>query len=261
MIKLIASDMDGTLLNNNRKIDSEFFNVLDELIKKDIKMVFASGREYDSLTRLVPQNYRQHIIFASNNGNHIVYRDEVLFTNSIDQKNLDLLIDIIYSKPKLKAVMCTADKVYTNSIRNYLAAKSRGYSPIFTKNLRNIKENIIKCSLVSVGITQDEIMARLAPLKETTQIAKSGKFFIDVTCKGVHKGRAINFLQENFDISPSETMVFGDYHNDLEMLTTAEFNFAMKNAHPDILEKASFIAGYNYELGVVNEIKKHALGN
>ena len=65
-----------------------------------------------------------------------------------------------------------------------------------------------------------------------------------------HKGFALHKLQQLYNISPAETMVFGDYNNDLEMLALAEFSFAMENAHPNVKAVANYETSSNDDLGV-----------
>ncbi|MBC7688706.1 MAG: HAD hydrolase family protein, partial [Aquabacterium sp.] len=82
------------------------------------------------------------------------------------------------------------------------------------------------------------------------QVKISGHIWLDLSHKLANKGRAINVLQQKFNISPNETMVFGDYLNDLEMMQQASFSYAMENAHEDIKNAARFITKSNEEDGV-----------
>jgi hydroxymethylpyrimidine pyrophosphatase-like HAD family hydrolase len=76
---------------------------------------------------------------------------------------------------------------------------------------------------------------------------------------GVDKAVAVRAIQDRLDITPAQTMVFGDYLNDLAMLGTADWSYAMANAHPDILAAARFVAPSNEENGVVRTVRS-ALG-
>ncbi len=71
-----------------------------------------------------------------------------------------------------------------------------------------------------------------------------------------NKGTAIKKIQEIFKITPCETMVFGDYLNDLEMIKNAKYSYAMENAHPLLKKEANFIAENNNQNGVVKKIKE-----
>ena len=74
---------------------------------------------------------------------------------------------------------------------------------------------------------------------------------------GVNKGEAIKIIQENYNISFDETMAFGDYLNDFEMMQNCKYSYAMENAHPKLKEICNYRAKSNDEDGVVDAIKKH----
>ena len=74
--------------------------------------------------------------------------------------------------------------------------------------------------------------------------------------QSVEVGFALQHVQERFGIKPNETMVFGDYNNDLEMLAMVDFSFAMKNAHPNVLEVANYTTTSNDDFGVERILEK-----
>ena len=81
-------------------------------------------------------------------------------------------------------------------------------------------------------------------------------FIIRITAKNINKGVAIREIQELLGINYEETVVFGDYLNDLEMMESGYYSYAMKNAHDDLKKVARFIAKSNDENGVVEAIKE-----
>ncbi|MNY54045.1 putative phosphatase YwpJ [compost metagenome] len=87
--------------------------------------------------------------------------------------------------------------------------------------------------------------------EQDLQVKVSGPIWLDISHKKANKGRAMEVLQEKFKVTAEQTMVFGDYLNDLEMLEKAHYSYAMANAHPDIKKIARFIAKSNDENGVV----------
>ncbi len=78
----------------------------------------------------------------------------------------------------------------------------------------------------------------------------SGQNWVDISSPNAHKGFALQKLQELYNITPAETMVFGDYNNDLEMLALSDFSFAMENAHPNVKEVAKYQTVSNDDFGV-----------
>ncbi len=98
-------------------------------------------------------------------------------------------------------------------------------------------------------------MQDFEPFRNTHQVAVSGANWLDVMVVQANKGKALRLVQQALGISREQTMVFGDYLNDLEMMDAAAYSFAMTNAHPLPKERARFIAPGNADNGVVRTIK------
>jgi hydroxymethylpyrimidine pyrophosphatase-like HAD family hydrolase len=82
------------------------------------------------------------------------------------------------------------------------------------------------------------------------QVIVSGEHWLDISHNNANKGYALNILQNQLGITKEETMVFGDYNNDLQMLALADFSFAMENAHKNVKKIAKFQTKSNNEQGV-----------
>ena len=93
-------------------------------------------------------------------------------------------------------------------------------------------------------------------------VRPSGVNWLDIYSSNANKGTAIDIIQKKFNISKKETMVFGDYLNDLEMMENAYYSYAMKNGHEKIKEVSNFETDFtNNENGVIETIKKYVLKN
>jgi len=79
---------------------------------------------------------------------------------------------------------------------------------------------------------------------------------VDLSHRDAHKGFALKRIQDDYGISPSETLVFGDYNNDLEMMALSEYSVAMENAHPNVLNAAKYRTLSNDSLGVERILQK-----
>jgi hydroxymethylpyrimidine pyrophosphatase-like HAD family hydrolase len=84
----------------------------------------------------------------------------------------------------------------------------------------------------------------------------SGEHWVDVMNSTANKGAALRGLQRALGITPAQTMVFGDYLNDLEMLDAADWSFAMANAHPEVVRRARHLAPSNNDNGVLRTISR-----
>lgn len=258
MIKLIATDMDGTLLNSSREIDREFYEVLDKLEEKNIIMAFASGRNLEALTKLVPDSMQERIMFISNNGNNIIYKGEQIHSSTISMEDVEIIDKTIDNMKGIDRVLCMDNNtVYTSSFKNWCIGRLKGYKQtVFKKDFKSIKGRPEKYTLFTAEENQENILNLLEPLKDRLSIVPSGKVTIDISAKGINKGTAIEMIQSKYGISKEETMVFGDYLNDLEMMDKAYYSHAMENAHPELKKKARFIAGHHNKKGVINAILK-----
>ena len=256
MIKLIATDMDGTLLNASREIDAEFYDLLDRLDERNIIMAFASGRNLQSLTGLIPEEIHNRIMFISNNGNGIVYKGKQIHLSTISMEDVRLAKKAIAKFDGVRSIVCIDNVIYTDSLENWCIGKIKGYKQVLKKDITKLSGNPEKYTIFTEESNQLDVLEALAPLRDRLNIVPSGKVTIDISAKGVNKGTAIKMVQEIYSISKEETMVFGDYLNDLEMMDSAYYSYAMENAHPKLKEKANYIAGHHADKGVIRAIIK-----
>ena len=94
---------------------------------------------------------------------------------------------------------------------------------------------------------------RVGP-QDVLNITVTADHWLDVNARSANKGAAVSALQAAYGITPAQTMVFGDFLNDLEMMDTADYSFAMNNAHPLLAERARYVAPPNSDNGVVRTI-------
>ena len=112
------------------------------------------------------------------------------------------------------------------------------------------EEEIIKIALYHHEDSEKHIFPLFEDLTTEYKIIISGKHWVDISDIYANKGNAIELLQKNYNISMEETIVFGDYNNDIEMLKRASFSFAMENAHQNAKDTANYKTKSNDEFGV-----------
>ncbi len=96
---------------------------------------------------------------------------------------------------------------------------------------------------------------RLSEFRPAHQIVVSGPHWVDVLSPSASKGRALRQVQAALGVTADQTMAFGDFLNDLEMMDAATWSFAVANAHPLLKERARFVAPANNANGVVRTIR------
>ncbi|MFQ9067632.1 MAG: HAD family hydrolase, partial [Romboutsia timonensis] len=257
MIKLIASDMDGTLLNDKDEIHEEFYQVFQELKKQNIIFAAASGRQYYNLAKRF-EKIKDDMMFIAENGTFVVYKGEELLLNALDKETAIELIKIGRDIKESYVVLCGKKSAYIESKDERLIKEVEKYYEKYkiVNDLTKVEDDILKVTICDFIGSEENSYTYYNDYKENLQVSVSGQIWLDITDKGVNKGIAINKLQELLNIKHEETMVFGDYLNDLEMMESAYHSYAMENAHDDLKKVARFRAKKNTENGVVEKIKE-----
>ncbi|TXE07010.1 HAD family phosphatase [Seonamhaeicola algicola] len=250
-VKLIVSDMDGTLLNSNHEVSSLFLEQFKSLKQNNIKFVAASGRPYYSIVNKL-ETIKNDIIIVAENGGLVIENDKQLLSTPINTNNIYDLEQIIDANNHIHAVFCTKSK-------GYFKSNSFGYIPVLSEyyptfkvidSVNEIEEDIMKIAIYHSEDSEKYIYPLVKHFESNYAIKISGKNWLDISDSLANKGHAIKMLQEKYNISENETMVFGDYNNDLEMLKIAKFSYAMQNAHKNVKLIANYETKSNDELGV-----------
>ncbi|CAG5071380.1 Sugar phosphatase YbiV [Dyadobacter sp. CECT 9623] len=257
-IRLIATDMDGTLLNSKHEVHESFYPVFQKIKDHGIVFVAASGRQYFNLAKTLAR-IKDQVIFAAENGSYVVFQDEEIHIQPIEQDIVRELITIGRTIPNTYPIICGKKKAYVESDEpefiNHLKLYFERYEVV--EDLLAIEDDkFLKFTLCDLAGSEVNSYPYYKKFEDDLQVKVSGPIWLDISDKKANKGRAMEVLQEKFNVTPEQTMVFGDYLNDLEMLEKAHYSYAMANAHPDIKKIARFIAKSNDENGVVEVLSE-----
>ena len=260
MIKFIATDMDGTLLNSNNEIHEDFYPMFQSLKEKDIIFAAASGRQYYNLLERF-KDIKDDMMFIAENGTFVVYKGKELIVNSLEKNIAKELIEIGRTIPNSYVILCCKNSAYIESHDERLIKQTAKYYERYkiVENLTSIDDDILKVTICDFNGSENNSNNYFEDYRDKVQITVSGEIWLDMVAKGINKGVAINEIQNLLNIDYKETMVFGDYLNDLEMMSSAYHSYAMANAHDTLKKAARFIAKSNDENGVVQAIKSVAL--
>ncbi|WP_461204678.1 HAD family hydrolase [Clostridium sp. DL1XJH146] len=262
MIKLIVSDMDGTLLNNKSELSSSFHKTLKILKEKNILFMAASGRFYNQLCANF-EDIEDDIIFAAHNGVIVQSKNSnnTIYESKVEYKDYKKLID--FSREKGLNLMIS-DKDYAiveNPSQEFLEI-FESYGMLFevVDDLHKLNRDIYKITFYCKdGVNNSLIEEIKENIDSDLDVVLSGHEWVDLMKKGESKGKAIKIIQEAYGISEEETMVFGDHFNDVSMFSRAKFSYAMENAHEDIKNQAKYIAKANSENGVEEAILENII--
>ncbi len=261
MIKLIAADMDGTLLDSQKRLPPALPALLAELAAAGIRFAAASGRQYYTLeAQLAPCG--GEILYLAENGTMVFEHGAPVFLDPIAEEDWRDAVRLLRCIPGACPILCCPDTAYFEDgdpefLENaglYYVRRRR------VDDLLAVKAKVCKIAVYDLrGAEHNSFAAVRGRLGPQLHAVLSGEKWIDLM-GGSSKGTALTALQERLGILPEETMAFGDYLNDREMMDACFYSCAMKNAHPALAARCRFIVGGNDENGVVAAIREMVLG-
>lgn len=256
MRKLVASDMDGTLLRDDKFLDKEIYTIIYEMRRRDVGFVAASGRQYHSLKTLFAPVV-DDIYFISDNGARVLYQGEELFAYGMQRSLVNEIVDAIVDRPNTSVMLCGKKKAYTNNPRQeaFLRTGSFRFNVEFTRDFRSVDDEILKVSMVDDKDSYNSLIEMQHQFGRIAAVTFSGYDCIDFMDKSVNKGVAMAFLQERLGISKADTIVFGDNYNDVEMMAQAGTAYAMRHSPTGVKQKADKVLGSNNDGAVITELK------
>jgi Cof subfamily protein (haloacid dehalogenase superfamily) len=258
-IKLVVSDMDGTLLNSKGEVSQQFFTLFKELKKRNIYFCAASGRQHNSIVDKL-STIKNDIYVIAENGGIAKKGDEVFLSNFLKPEKVLKLIPILREIEGANMVLCCNDAAFIESKEERFIGLFQEYYQSFevVENLMEIPKTtpVFKIAIYHFNSSEEFIYPIIKDLNNEVLLKVSGKNWLDISDKKANKGNALREVQKLLNITKEETMVFGDYHNDIEMMQEADFSFAMKNAHSDIKKLANYSTESNDDFGVERILEK-----
>lgn len=262
MIKLIAADMDGTLLDSEKRTPKELPQVVRALRQKGIRFVIASGRQYATLMRDMG-DLAEELTYIAENGAVIVDNGEMLHVDPIDKRIVRHILEKTSGETGMYPVLCCPDRAvigasapeeFRRNVKMYY--ESTQIVPDLLEALDTICD-VCKMAFYDEGDAEHHeypILKRL--FARELPVILSSYSWVDIMKPGTHKGQGMRTLQRLLDIRPEECMAFGDYFNDVEMLESVGESYAMDNALDEVKAVAKYIAPSNDENGVMRVIKE-----
>ncbi len=251
--------MDGTLLNSKGEVSNLFFTLFHKLKQHKVHFCAASGRQHNSIVhKLYP--IKDEIFVIAENGGITKKSEKVLLSNYLAAEKVINLIPVLRKIQDVNMVLCCEGMAFIESTDKRFISLFQEYYQSFKQvdDLIKIAKTtpVFKIAVYHFDSSEKYIFPEINNFSDAIFIKISGKNWLDISDKKANKGNALREVQKKLQISKTETLVFGDYHNDIEMLQEADFSFAMKNAHKDIKEIANYTTESNDNNGVEIVLQK-----
>lgn len=271
MLKLIAIDMDGTLLDSRKELSQRNIDVIQEAAQKGHKIVICTGRiqkgvepYFDQLELKAEEEYA-----VLNNGCslHTIREDwQLLSYHNLDFHDVQYLYSLLDGYPEIYLTLI-ADVDYLVLADEVPDLVAYDASLVFTEpkpvSLAEVKtadKPVFQAMYMGEPDVLDTFQADLeAELADKFSMVRSQPYLFEAMPKGITKASGLRELAQKLDVKSKDIVALGDAANDLEMMKAAGFSIAMGNAAEDIKKIADAITSSNDEAGVAEAIQKYVL--
>ena len=265
-IKLIMSDIDGTILDKNHQLDSYLIELMPLLKQCNIPFVLASARSPLGIAPISKELGITDCPIACYNGALISLGDKILSQHSIDKSELLLLHDFLKKEfPTVSINVYSGKDWLVNTIDEWveIEATITGESPKVTSLadfIRDEKTLVHKLLLIDNTDTIQKLQKTLSSIDfPQTDFYLSKDNYLEVTHNQVSKKQALLELAKYYQLSLTEIMTIGDNYNDIPMIETAGLGVAMGNAPTEVKTCANTVTVSNDQNGVSKAIKLYVL--
>jgi len=266
MIKMVVTDMDGTLLDKNSKISETNLQMIRELQSKGILFTVATGRceqlikEYKSELQLqLPAILYNGSIIMNLDNNDYIYKESINKTIALEIANYLQSKNVVY-------MLYTSDAIHTipnerwdyfNRRKETLPIEQQSTFKRITTNEEIIGNNDIPKILILEENEEkkDHLYDQIIKYPGIT-VSKSSSVFIDINPENTSKGDAVKYLAAKHNIEMTDVLVLGDQDNDHSMFDVAGYTVATNNAIEPLKQRADFITKNCYDDGFEHALRK-----
>ncbi|MCM8709880.1 sugar-phosphatase [Clostridium sp. SYSU_GA19001] len=267
MYKLIALDMDGTLLKDDRTISKETFKAIQRAKAKGVKVVLSTGRPMIGI-----KNYLKQLDLVNEDDYAVAYNGalvqntktgRIVAQNPMTLEDLNYLYDLS-KKLEVNIHFLTDSSCVTPKWSKYSQVECDiNNIPMEIVDFTKIDENtsIVKIMFIDEPHILDRVINQLPEeVYNKFSVLRSAPYFLEFLNKKVNKGYGIELLAKTLGIKREEIICVGDAGNDIAMIQFAGLGVAMGNAFPEVKDIADYVTLSNEEHGVAHVINKFVLG-
>lgn len=258
-VRLVVSDMDGTLLDDRGEVPASFWPLLERMRGVGVVFAPASGRQSATLTHMFRTQIAGMPLIAEN-GTYVVRDGVEISSATLAPESWRAIVRAVRAAASdfdLGVVVCGKRAGYLERTdQGFVQACAPYYASLeFVEDQLAVTDDIIKLAIYDFD-DAEKSLPTFARFRDGHQVVVSGRNWIDIMRAGVNKGTAVRALQAKLGVTRAQTVAFGDFFNDIEMLDEADWSFATANAHATIREHARFLAPDNSHEGVVQVLDR-----
>lgn len=258
MIKLIITDMDGTFLNSKGDYNRELFQEVARTMREmGVHFAPCTGKQVERVEELFGEESHDFWILGDS-ATRIKRKGTYVYQSLIkNEQGLEIIADLEKLSGEHIVIACTPECafIHKETPQHLKSLVRRSYAKVEeTSNYHVISSDFVKITVFDEDGQCPNLRSQLHHFDEQAYIVVSEANWIDIANAGVHKGTTVAKLQDLLGASKSETMVFGDGFNDIELMERADFSFAMRNAFDETKAVANFITRSNDEDAVMKTI-------
>ena len=259
MIKLIASDIDGTLVENSTAVlYPEMFDLIRKLKQEGILFCAASGRQYQSIANMF-EPVKDDIIFLAENGAHIRYKDKDIALVEMKREHIEEIVHTI------RRENTEGDYIVSTNDGSIMDTGNQEFIDLITYGYRNkfrLVEDVLAeaVPIIKIAAFRKESIRKLGEsvlipaFADKVKATMAGEEWVDYMDASVDKGNALQTIQAYFNIKKEETIAFGDNSNDIGLLKAAGRGFAVETALSEVKAVATDVCPSYEKKGVYQTI-------
>jgi Cof subfamily protein (haloacid dehalogenase superfamily) len=258
-LRLVVTDMDGSLLDGEGRVPDGLWPLLDEMDRRGITFVPASGRQYANLREQFGERGADFFYIAEN-GSYVVRGGVEVSSDPLPAAEVPEVVRRVRALrdagQDVGVVLCGKRAGYVERVGDAFEERAgRHYARLErVADLTTVDDVVLKMAVFDFGPVEERTAPAFSDLGDRLRLLVSGEHWLDVMSPEADKGHGLARVQAALGVTPEQTMAFGDYLNDVGMLRGARWSVAMDNAHPEVRAAARYVAPANTRAGVVRTI-------
>ena len=270
MYRVLACDLDGTLLKDDKTISQKTIDEMRRITDQGVIILPSTGRTHRELPTILKDLPFIHYALCCNGGSVYDYiEDRYIYEDSIPYELAFEVLEFAESLPVYESVIVNGERIVqgdeNDEIVDYIrkvAVKgilfnltgAHDVKEAFAKRGQNAQKFLF---YLKEGHDKKEVQETLSSRFPQLSVSSSGPLFIEINIKGVDKGKALKNFCESMNIPIQESMAFGDAENDINMLDAAGLAVVMENGTPETKRHADLICPSNNDDGVAKVIEEY----